>query len=211
MIYLTVSELANALGVTPQGINKFMREQGLQSQAVKKGNKFLINETLAETIRNHFRPNDVDLLKRFYLSETNTETTETNTETTETQTETIRNEETAGQAAILAAKVEQLEIRLKEKDSEIEFLRNELKDSREIQKQLAAQNTVYTTKYLVDVSQESEQDSIIDVETEKVESETDIAETPKENTESPQIDSLDRLNKLTTWERIKFAFTGRLD
>ena len=188
-----------------------MREQGLQSQAVKNGNKFLINETLAETIRNHFKPNERDLLKGFYQSETETETAETNTETTETETETNENNETAGQTAILAAKVEQLEIRLKDKDSEIGFLRKELQDSREIQKQLAAQNTVFTTKYLVEASQESEQDSIIDVETEKVESEINIAETPIKEHEQPQNDILKKLECLTLGQRIKFAFTGRID
>ena len=211
MNYLTVSELANILGVTPQGINKYMRDKGLQSQAVKNGNKFLINETLAETIRNHFKPNERDLLKSFFQSETETETAETNTETTETETETNGNKESAGQAAILAAKVEQLEIRLKEKDSEIEFLRNELKDSREIQKQLATQNTVYATKYLVESSQENEQNSIIDVETEKEESEIEIAEIPIEETEQPQNDIWNKLERLTFGQRIKFAFTGRID
>lgn len=210
MNYLTVSQLAKILEVTPQGINKYLREQGLQSQAVKKGNKFLIDEKLAETIRNHFRPNDPEILKTHFKTEINAETAETDTETIETETETNGNDKTAGQAAIFKAQIEQLEIRLKEKDSEIDFLRNELKDSREIQKQLAAQNTVFTTKYLVESTQEQENetDSVINIQPQEQEENT-IAVEPEQIQEQETI--RDNLERLTFGQRLKFVFTGRID
>ena len=70
MTYKTVAELAKECGVTPQGINAYLRKSGLQAFAVKNGNKFLINENLAETIRNHFGVSTLENVE----SETGTET-----------------------------------------------------------------------------------------------------------------------------------------
>ena len=141
MKYLTVAELAKECGVTPQGVNKYMREQGLQSQAVKKGNKFLINENLAETIRNHFNRNEQDSFRNQKQADNKPETTETNTETTETELETVSetngNDKTPVQELLSQIQAENLETRLQEQkelmqqtiesqQSQIDFLQRQV-------------------------------------------------------------------------------------
>ena len=220
MHYLTVSQLANALGVTPQGINKYLREQGLQSKAVKKGNKFLIDEPLAETIRNHFRPNDKDILKSLYQTETETETKETITESSETETETSRNDKTAGQAAVLEVKNEQLEIRLQEQKEEIIFLREQVNRLNEKNDKLELENDGMKKQLLLmatsNTSQEQEDDEVINI---PFKEEIEINEDAQEQEEIIAADAesiadepkkqditLDEYFRMSFFERLKYKW-----
>lgn len=126
MTFTTVAELAKECGVTPQGINAYLRKSGLQAQAVKNGNKFLINENLAETIRNHFGVSTLGNAESETGTETEAEKTETNTETTETVSETTETDKTAGKEPDLSEIVKQLETRLQERESEVTFLRKQI-------------------------------------------------------------------------------------
>ena len=126
MTFTTVAELAKECGVTPQGINAYLRKSGLQAQAVKNGNKFLINENLAETIRNHFGVSTLENVESETGTETEAEKTETNTETTETVSETTETDKTAGKEPDLSEIVKQLETRLQERESEVTFLRKQI-------------------------------------------------------------------------------------
>ena len=126
MTFTTVAELAKECGVTPQGINAYLRKSGLQSQAVKSGNKFLINENLAETVRNHFGVSTLENAESETETETSAEKTETNTETTETVSETTETDKTAGKEPDLSEIVKQLETRLQERESEVTFLRKQV-------------------------------------------------------------------------------------
>ena len=54
MAVYTVREMAEKLGVTPQGVNKFLRTSGLREQCQKNGNRFLIPETVQKQLETHF-------------------------------------------------------------------------------------------------------------------------------------------------------------
>lgn len=152
MNYVTVAEIAKECGVTPQGVNAYLRKSGLQGQATKSGNKFLLNVNLAETVRNHFGVStSVD-------SETETETenvsekTETNTETTETETETVsettETDESPVKTAILETELQQLRIRLEEKQSQIDYLQTQLDKATDMNRALAIENAAFAAKLL---------------------------------------------------------------
>ena len=172
MKYVTVAEIAAQCGVTPQGVNAYLRKSGLQKQAVKSGNKFLLDENLSEIVRNHFG------LSTFVDSETETETEtvsekiETFTETTETETETVsettETDKTPDKTAILQVELDQLRIRLEEKQSQIDYLQTQLDKATDMNRALAIENAAFAAKLLKapEEDQESEKIEIQEEETE---------------------------------------------
>jgi len=126
MKLLTVAEIAAECGVTPQGVNAYLRKSGLQKHAIKNGNKFLLNEKLSETVRNHFGASTSYDSESETKLETETEKTETSTNTTETEsetetetTETVSKDKTAGQEPILLDYLKELKQQVKIKDEQI--------------------------------------------------------------------------------------------
>lgn len=77
MAYCTVKEAAEKCGVTPQGVNKYLRTSGLREQCKQDGNRFLIPETVQKLLETHF---DKTPEKTETVSETNGNP-ETKTET----------------------------------------------------------------------------------------------------------------------------------
>lgn len=73
-----VKDIAEECGVTPQGVNKYLRSSGLQEQCVKDGNRFLIPRNVRELLKTHFLG-----------KETNSETQKPETETQKPETETV--------------------------------------------------------------------------------------------------------------------------
>lgn len=73
-----VKDIAEECGVTPQGVNKYLRSSGLQEQCVKDGNRFLIPRNVRELLKTHFLG-----------KETNSETKKLKTETQKPETETV--------------------------------------------------------------------------------------------------------------------------
>lgn len=84
MALCRVKEIAEKCGVTPQGVNKFLRSSGLQAQCVKDGNRFLIPENVQELLKTHFLE-----------KETNSETEKLETDTQKPETETVSNDSQA--------------------------------------------------------------------------------------------------------------------
>ena len=128
MKYVTVAEIAAQCGVTPQGVNAYLRKSGLQKQAVKNGNKFLLDENLAETVRNHFG------VTTFADSEAEAETTteiekiETFTETSKTKTETVSDVSETDKTAAKSAEavlIEDLRAQIEELREDRRFLREQ--------------------------------------------------------------------------------------
>lgn len=136
MKYATVAEIASQCGVTPQGVNAYLRKSGLQRQAMRSGNKFLLDENLAETVRNHFG------VSSFADSETETETAtetervETHSETMETVSETVSETSETGKTTDKSADA----VLIEELKAQIEELREDRRFLREQNTSLLAQN-----------------------------------------------------------------------
>lgn len=124
MKYATVAEIAAQCGVTPQGVNAYLRKSGLQKQAVRNGNKFLLDENLAERVRNHFGGSAFADSETETETATETERVETHTETTETVSETTETDETAGKSAD-AVLIEELKAQIEELREDRRFLREQ--------------------------------------------------------------------------------------
>ena len=186
MKFVTVAEIAAQCGVTPQGVNAYLRKSGLQRQAVKSGNKFLLDENLAETVRNHFKP------ATFADSETETETgtvsekVETFTETSETETETVsettETDKTPDKAALLQVELDQLRIRLEEKQSQIDYLQTQLDKATDMNRALAIENAAFAAKLLKapEEDQEPKESEEIEIQEEETESAGDQLDQPQE-------------------------------
>lgn len=182
MKFVTVAEIAAQCGVTSQGVNAYLRKSGLQKQAVKSGNKFLLDENLAETVRNHFG------VSAFADSETETETVtvsekiETSTETTETETETVsettETDKRPGQEAILQIELDQLRIRLEEKQSQIDYLQSQLDKATDLNRALSIENAAYAAR-LLKAPEEDQEPEEIEIQEEETES-ADQPEQPQE-------------------------------
>ena len=183
MKFVTVAEIAAQCGVTPQGVNAYLRKSGLQKQAVKDGNRFLLDENLAETVRNHFKPS------AFVVSETETETrtvsetTETITESTETETETVsettETEKTPDKAALLQVELDQLRIRLEEKQSQIDYLQTQLDKATDMNRALAIENAAFAAK-LLNAPEEDQEPEKSEIQEEETESAGDQPDQPQE-------------------------------
>lgn len=118
MALCRVKEIAEECGVTPQGVNKFLRSSGLQIQCVKDGNRFLIPENVQELLKTHFLE-----------KETNSETEKLETETQKAETETVSD---ASRAPSVPWEVYQdLRRQLEIKDSQIADLSKALVASQE--------------------------------------------------------------------------------
>ena len=152
MTYVTVAEIAAKCGVTPQGVNAYLRKSGLQKQAVKKGNKFLLDSDLAEKVESHFGLLDAVVSDSDSEKTETTTKTETSTETTESDSETVsevsETDETPDKAAILQVEIEQLRIRLEEKQSQIDYLQTQLDKVTDLNRGLVLENAAYAARVL---------------------------------------------------------------
>lgn len=164
MTYVTVAEIAAKCGVTPQGVNAYLRKSGLQKQAVKKGNKFLLDSDLAEKVETHFglidspvSDSDSETVETTTKTETFTETTETDTETVSETTET---DKTPDKAALLQVELDQLRIRLEEKQSQIDYLQTQLDKVTDLNRALTLENAAYATKLLKAHEEDQEPEEI---------------------------------------------------
>ena len=175
MTYVTVAEIAAKCGVTPQGVNAYLRKSGLQKQAVKKGNKFLLDSDLAEKVETHFglidplvSDSDSETVEIATKTETFTETLETESETVSETTET---DKTPDKTALLQVELDQLRIRLEEKQSQIDYLQTQLDKVTDLNRALTLENAVYATKLLKapEEDQELETTEIREVQEEKEE------------------------------------------
>nr|CRY94223.1 hypothetical protein [uncultured prokaryote] len=118
MALCRVKEIAEECGVTPQGVNKFLRSSGLQAQCIKDGNRFLIPENVQELLKTHFLE-----------KETNSETEKLETEPQKPETETVSD---AFRASSVPWEVYQdLRRQLEIKDSQIADLSKALVASQE--------------------------------------------------------------------------------
>lgn len=113
-----VKEIAEECGVTPQGVNKYLRSSGLQAQCVKDGNRFLIPENVRELLKTHF----LDI-------ETNSETQKPETETQKPETETVS--EGSQRPSVPWEVYEDLRRQLEVKDGQIADLSKALTASQE--------------------------------------------------------------------------------
>ena len=200
MKFVTVAEIAAQCGVTPQGVNAYLRKSGLQKQAVKSGNKFLLDENLAETVRNHFG------VTTFADSETETETvsisekTETFTETSETETETVsettETDKTPDKAALLQVELDQLRIRLEEKQSQIDYLQTQLDKATDMNRALAIENAAFAAKLLKAPEE--------DQEPEKIENQEEETEDAGDQLEQPQEQEPRKVMTFGEWFKQRF-------
>ena len=200
MKFVTVAEIAAQCGVTPQGVNAYLRKSGLQKQAVKSGNKFLLDENLAETVRNHFKP------ATFADSGTETETgtvsekVETFTETTETETETVsettETDKTPDEAALLQVELDQLRIRLEEKQAQIDFLQIQLDKATDMNRALAVENAAFAAKLLKAPEE--------DQEPEKIEIQEEETESAGDQLDQPQVQEPQKVMTFGQWFKQRF-------
>ena len=184
MTYVTVAEIAAKCGVTPQGVNAYLRKSGLQKQAVKKGNKFLLDSDLAEKVETHFGLIDAavsDSVSETVETSTKTETfTETSEIETETVSETAETDKRPGQEAILQVEIEQLRIRLEEKQSQIDYLQTQLDKATDLNRALTLENAAYATKLLKAPEEDREPEEVEIQEEESAESAGDQLDQPQE-------------------------------
>lgn len=164
MTYVTVAEIAAKCGVTPQGVNAYLRKSGLQKQAVKKGNKFLLDSDLAEKVETHFglidplvSDSDSETVETATKTETFTKTTETESETVSETTET---DKTPDKTALLQVELDQLRIRLEEKQSQIDYLQTQLDKVTDLNRALTLENAAYATKLLKAPEEDQEPEEI---------------------------------------------------
>ena len=183
MTYVTVAEIAAKCGVTPQGVNAYLRKSGLQKQAVKKGNKFLLDSDLAEKVETHFglidslvSDSDSETVETTTKTETFTETTETDTETVSETTET---DKTPDKTALLQVELDQLRIRLEEKQSQIDYLQTQLDKATDLNRALTLENAAYATKLLA-APEEDQEPEEIEIQEEESESAGDQLDQPQE-------------------------------
>lgn len=113
-----VKDIAEECGVTPQGVNKYLRSSGLQEQCVKDGNRFLIPRNVRELLKTHFLG-----------KETNSETKKLKTETQKPETETVS--DTTRGPSIPWEVYEDLRRQLEVKDGQIADLSRALVASQE--------------------------------------------------------------------------------
>lgn len=187
MKFVTVAEIAAQCGVTPQGVNAYLRKSGLQKQAVKNGNKFLLDENLAETVRNHFKPStfadsetETEIRTVSETTETVAETSETETETVSETTETVSEEDkTPDKTALLQLELDQLRIRLEEKQSQIDYLQTQLDKATDLNRALTLENAAYATKLLA-APEEDQEPEEIEIQEEESESAGDQLDQPQE-------------------------------
>ena len=184
MKFVTVAEIAAQCGVTPQGVNAYLRKSGLQKQAVKSGNKFLLDENLAETVRNHFGVTTLADSETETKIGTVSEKVETFTETTETETETVsettETDKTPDRAALLQVELDQLRIRLEEKQSQIDYLQIQLDKATDMNRALTLENAAFAAKLLKAPEEDQEPDENIEIQEEETESAADQTEQPQE-------------------------------
>ena len=183
MTYVTVAEIAAKCGVTPQGVNAYLRKSGLQKQAIKRGNKFLLDSDLAEKVETHFGL--IDPLVSDLDSETTTKTetfTETSEIESETVTETTETDKTPDKAAILQVELDQLRIRLEEKQSQIDYLQTQLDKATDLNRALTLENAAYAAKLLKapEEDQEPKESEEIEIQEEETESAGDQPDQPQE-------------------------------
>ena len=183
MTYVTVAEIAAKCGVTPQGVNAYLRKSGLQKQAVKKGNKFLLDSDLAEKVETHFglidspvSDSDSETVETTTKTETFTETTETDTETVSETTET---DKTPDKAALLQVELDQLRIRLEEKQSQIDYLQTQLDKVTDLNRALTLENAAYVTK-LLKAPEEDQEPEEIEIQEEESENAGNQHDQPQE-------------------------------
>lgn len=139
MANMTVKELSEELEITPQGINKYLRKSGLQEQAIKDGNRFLLPDELADTVRNHFRAKSETKLE----TETVLETENENKNDTFDQFENEKNvssSDAAIQALVVQLTLLQQQIEIK--DKQITALTDALATANETNKALSAATAV---------------------------------------------------------------------
>ena len=184
MTYVTVAEIAAKCGVTPQGVNAYLRKSGLQKQAVKKGNKFLLDSDLAEKVEMHFGLID-QLVSDSELETVETSTkTETFTETSEIETETVsetaETDKRPGQEVILQVELEQLRIRLEEKQSQIDYLQTQLDKATDMNRALAVENAAFAARLLKAPEEDREPEEVEIQEEESAENAGDQLDQPQE-------------------------------
>ena len=124
----TTTTLSNACGATPQGINKFLKKQGLIERGVLFGNKRLYDDEVAEIVLAHFNKE--------------TETVSEISETTETVS--IPKSETESLITQLHSEIDFLRLQIEEKDEQIKSLIETNSILSETNKALSAAATINT-------------------------------------------------------------------
>lgn len=134
---ITVREIADELGKTPQGVNKYLRTSGLQKKVVKDGNRNLLPDDVAETVRNHFqKPTETETKTETPVSEQDKH------ESAPDNTPDIVIETLTEQLKVLQHQLEVCEGQLEIKDKQITALTEALANANETNKALSAANAV---------------------------------------------------------------------
>lgn len=204
MSNITVKQLAEEIGVTPQGVNKYLRTSGLQNQAIKDGNRFLIPAELANQIRNHFqKQTETELETKTKISPSVSDF--------ENDSKSKNADDSSNSKAIdaLVAQLDILQKQLEVKDEQIKTLTDALANANETNKALSAANAVQIAAdkkelFLASSDRMTENDT---VEEQEEDGEQLIVGYNQQTEESAS----EQLRKLTFGQRLSFLFTGRLD